>query len=210
MSRPRLIAELGSCHMGKLERIKLAIDLCHTRSIWGLKLQLFPNEAPYVPANIWLSPGMFYQAFEYAKEQGVRLSASVFDEESFEFLLKLEPEFIKFSYSKSNKRYWINRTLESGIEAIVSCDVMNEAQINVGATKLYCIPEYPVRYEVAFDELFPRFHGFSDHTLGLRQTKRATEAGAMIVEKHVKLGIPDEECPDAQFAVNISEFGAIG
>jgi sialic acid synthase SpsE len=202
----RLIAELGSCHMGKLERIIEAINICKETRIDALKLQLFPNTAPYVPTNVYLPFEMFLEAKRYGDEIGVPVSASVFDEESFRKLLVCQPKFIKFAYGKKDQQDWIRTSLTAGIETIVSCDVMTDHAVPEKVTKLYCIPEYPVRYEVNFDELFPRFDGFSDHTLGLRQTKRAIEAGAQIIEKHVRLGYEDETCPDAFFAVNIGEF----
>jgi sialic acid synthase SpsE len=205
----RLIAELGSCHMGRLDRIKEAIDLCKAYQLDALKLQLFPNEAPYVPTNIYLPREMFTAAFEYAKERGVCLSASVFDEDSFRFLLFHRPSFIKFSFGKKDQTEWIRETIAHGIEAIVSCDVLSDHFVPERATKLYCIPEYPVRYEVTYDEIFPRFDGFSDHTLGMRQTAKAVVAGATLVEKHVKLGYEDETCPDAFFAVNIRDLGKL-
>lgn len=216
MSKTRIIAELGSCHMGKLERIKEAIDICKDLDL-ELKLQLFPNEAPYVPTNVYLEPELFTQAFEYAENKGVVLSSSVFDQASYDFLLSHRPRYIKFAYSKKNQTEWIDRTLREGIEAVVSADIMTDSKVPVGATKLYCIPEYPVRYEVSFDELFtapqvgakPRFDGFSDHTLGIRQTQRAIDAGAKIIEKHVRLGYGDEVCPDAFFAVSIRDLGKL-
>jgi len=205
----RLIAELGSCHMGKVERIREAIDRCKASGIDALKLQLFPNEAPYVPTNIYLPHDMFIDAFTYGLEKGVDVSASCFDRASFDFLMNCRPKFIKFAYSKKTMAEEINITLGSEIETIVSCDVMTDHLVHDNATKLYCIPEYPVRYEVVFDELFPRFDGFSDHTLGVRQTKRAIEAGAKVIEKHVRLGYEDETCPDARFAVIIEELASV-
>lgn len=201
----RIIAELGSCHVGKLDRIKEAIDICNDLNL-ELKLQLFPNEAPYVPTNIHLPLQDFEKMFNYGFKKGVTVSASVFDEESFDYLYAVNPKFIKFAYSKKDQLKWIKQTRDDGIEAIVSCDVMTDHSVPHGVTKLYCIPEYPVRYEVNFDELFPRFDGFSDHTLGLRQTQKAIDAGAKIIEKHVRLGYKDETCPDAFFAVNLRDL----
>jgi N-acetylneuraminate synthase len=208
-NKVRLIAELGSTHQGKLERIKEAVDKCKDLGIDALKLQLFPDIPPYTPTNVFLPSAYFTEAFHYAKEKGVVLSASCFAPGYFYQLLALKPQFIKLAYSKKNETEWIQKTIESGIEAIVSCDVMTDHLVPDGATKLYCIPEYPVRYEVAFDGLFPRFDGFSDHTLGTRQTIRAIEAGAKVIEKHVRLGYEDETCPDARFAVTFEEFAKV-
>lgn len=205
----RLIAELGSCHMGKLERIKEAIDRAKAVKIDALKLQLFQNEEKYTSSgNIWLSQEIFKLAFEYGRSVDLPVTASVFDMESYYFLRNLQPEFIKFSYSNKHQ-WWIQDALDHKFETIVSCDVMTDHLVPSHATKLYCIPEYPVRYEVAFEGLFPRFHGFSDHTLGIKQTQRAIERGAQIIEKHIRLGYKDETCPDARFAVTVEELGAL-
>jgi sialic acid synthase SpsE len=205
----RVIAELGSCHMGKLSYIKEAIDRCKDNGIDALKLQLFPNEAPYVPTNIHLPQTLFLNAFDYGKKVGVPVSASVFDYASFLFLKECAPQFIKFSFSKKDQTSWIKAAIRDKVEAIVSCDVMMDRTLPVGSMKLYCIPEYPVRYEVDFSEIFPRFNGFSDHTLGMRQTFRAVEAGAKIIEKHVTLPHQDINCPDSFFAVSIGELGQL-
>jgi sialic acid synthase SpsE len=205
----KLIAEFGSCHMGKIAHIKEAIDRCSVAGIDYLKLQLFPNEAPFVPENVWLDPEIYTEAAEYAYDKGLILSASVFDEKSLSFLLEDQPLFYKFAFSKKARQDWIERAhLHAGSysQIFVSCDVMTDHLVPNYCKKLYCIPEYPVRYEIAFDELFPRFDGFSDHTMGIRQTKRAIEAGAKVIEKHVRLGRDHEICPDARFAVTIEEF----
>lgn len=206
----KIIAEVGSTHMGKIERIKEAIDRCKAvGTISALKLQLFPNSTVYLSVgNVWLSQEIFKEAFAYGKEVGLPVTASVFDMESYYFLRNLQPDFIKFAYSQKNQ-WWIKDCLDHNFEALVSCDVMTDRLVDPRATKLYCIPEYPVRYEVNFDSLFPRFDGFSDHTLGIRQTQRAIDAGAKIIEKHVRLGYSDEICPDAYFAIPIEELGAL-
>jgi len=195
--------------MGKLDRIKEAIDRCKASGIDAIKLQLFPNEAKYTDVgNVYLSHELFRLAFEYGKSVDFPVTASVFDMESYYFLRNLQPLFIKFAYSQKHQ-WWIKDCIDHRMEAIVSCDVMTDSLVPSGALKLYCIPEYPVRYEISFDELFPRFDGFSDHTLGIRQTANAIKAGAEIIEKHVKLGYGDETCPDARFAVGVEDFASL-
>lgn len=206
----KIIAELGSCHMGKFDRIKEAIDKAKELDLYVLKLQLFPNEAKYTAVgNVWLSPELFVKAFDYGKSVGLPVSASVFDYESFLFLANLKPDFIKFSFSMKEATGLINEAWNRGIQSIVSCDVMTDHLVPKESVKLYCIPEYPVRYEVSFEDIFPRFDGFSDHTLGIKQTQRAIDNGAKVIEKHVRLGYEDETCPDAYFAVNINELGRL-
>lgn len=218
----RVIAELGSNHYNQLDRLKKAVDVCATYSM-DLKVQLFPDTEAYTKVgNVWLSPANFSAALDYANRNGVVFSASVFSQTYFDYLVQLKPKFIKFAFGKKDQTEQIEAALASGIETIVSCDVMTDNKVPPGSTKLYCIPEYPVRYEIAFDSLFDeksgvveshcidlpaRFDGFSDHTIGLRQTKCAIDAGAKIIEKHVKLDETDMGCPDDFFAVPIKELG---
>ncbi len=68
-------------------------------------------------------------------------------------------------------------------------------------TSLYCIPEYPVRYHVDFESIFPRFDGFSSHCLGIEQDMNAVSAGAQVLEKHFTLDRDDIRCPDHNFAL---------
>lgn len=210
MSMTKVIAEVGSCHLGKFDRIKEFIDKAKELNLYAVKFQLFPNEEKYTGVgNIYLSPELFKEAYRYGEAIGQSVTASVFDMESYYFLRNLQPLFIKFAYSQKHQ-WWIKDCLDHKIEAVVSCDVMTDGEVDKRAVKLYCIPEYPVRYEVAFDGLFPRFDGFSDHTLGLRQTQRAVDAGALFIEKHVRLGHNDElKCPDGRFSVPIDELGQL-
>jgi sialic acid synthase SpsE len=203
----RAIAEMGSCHMGKFHYAKEAIDRLSDMNVWAIKFQLFPNEKKYLESgNIWLDPNLYLKIAEYAEKKNLHCSASVFDEWSFRFLSATRPTFIKFSYSKKDEVTWIQETLENNIEAIVSCDVMSDQYVPEGATKLFCIPHYPVYHQISFDEIFPRFHGFSDHTLGIKQSIKAAAEGATTIEKHFKLEYPDITCPDSFFAITPEEF----
>lgn len=203
----KIIVEIGSCHMGKFEYAIEAIDECIEIGADAVKFQLFPNITQYTSSgNVWLDPQLYLDILDYANDCGMEMSASVFDEKSFEFLLALQPTFIKFSYGKKDETALIYETLSAGIEPIVSCDVMTDHQVPELATKLYCISEYPVKYQIDFNELFPRFHGFSDHTLGHQQTLQAVASGAKIIEKHMKLNRLDCNCPDSYFALSPGEM----
>jgi sialic acid synthase SpsE len=204
--KTRTIAELGSCHMGKWEYIKELIEGCAEIGFTAVKFQLFPNEPRFTDSgNVWLNKDLYLKAAELAKECGIDCSASVFSEQDFQFLKSTTPPWIKLAFSQKHNRSWIEECIDFAIEPIVSCDIMTDYLVPSKATKLYCIPEYPVRYEVSFDEIFPRFDGFSDHTLGYRQTLQAVREGATTIEKHVKLVKSDVKCPDAHFSVTLAE-----
>jgi sialic acid synthase SpsE len=203
--RTRIIAEIGSTHGGKMELIKQGCEELAAADVDGIKFQLFPNDPKYTECgNVYLEPELFLEGVKYARECGLDASASVFDDDCLELCLKASPRWVKFAYSKKNDSVGIKTVLQSGIEAIVSCDVMTQDSVTEKATRLFCIPQYPVYFHIDFLALFPRFDGFSDHTLGYWQTLEAAYLGAKTIEKHVKLA--DKGCPDAAFALSLTDF----
>ena len=199
-----IIGDVGSCHMGQLD---LAIRLVSEGAAAGLdavKFQL-PTEAQLGGGNI----GLNWRDLCTVREQfpRVRIFASVFSYWGIQFLTKENFREIKFPYSQWGlfcqcaDYGWLSQ-----FDLIyVSTDVMRPPWKSNGSvppvTWLYCIPHYPVQYVVDFEGLFPRFHGFSDHTLGIEQTRRAVAAGARLIEKHFTVDSDRVRCPDHQFAL---------
>jgi sialic acid synthase SpsE len=205
----RIIAELGSCHLGREDIGRELIDEAAKAGCWAVKFQLFPDNEMYVAkaGNIWLDPLLYLKLQDYARSKGLLCGASAFDERNFEFLLnEAKPDFYKFAFSKKAEKQQINIAVATGKPVFVSCDIMTQHLVPRGATTLYCIPEYPIRYDVSFLGIFPRFSGFSDHTLGSGQSVLAIYNGADYLEKHMKLERQLTECPDALFAINPKEM----
>jgi sialic acid synthase SpsE len=63
---------------------------------------------------------------------------------------------------------------------------------------------YPVESILSFEGTFPRFEGFSDHTLGINQSLNAIAAGAKVIEKHLCIN-NSQKVPDARFALPIKD-----
>ncbi len=206
----RIIAEVGSTHMGKWDYCREAIDRCADLNIDAIKFQLFPNEERFTASgNVWMPPDLYLRCVEYSHEQRLQCSASVFGADEFDFLLKTKPPFVKFAFSQKDQTPFISEALSQDIETIVSCDIMTDKLVPHGTTKLFCIPQYPVYFNISFDEIFPRFDGFSDHSLGFNQTLEAVASGAKIVEKHITLNHTDIDCPDSFFALRPGDFSAM-
>lgn len=151
---------------------------------------------------------MFLEVKDYAYGK-IDVTASVFDEMNLRFLINQTPKFIKFAYSQKLQRPWIQECLENEIEAIVSCDVMTDMKVPQRCTKLFCVSQYPVYSQLSFDGLFPRFQGFSDHTMGINQTIEAVLQGARTIEKHFTLNHSDIDCPDSFFALSPAELASL-
>ena len=188
--------------MSKLTYALELIDKAADVGAWGIKFQLFQNA---LGGNKVLPLLWWPKLQDKAIERKIFLFASAFDDPSFEFLLDQQPVAIKLAYSKRMRMDWQIECEKRKIECIVSCDVLSDREIWPGCTKLYCIPEYPVRYHIDWEGIFPRFNGFSSHTLGWSQDYKAVNHGAKIIEKHITLTHKDVICPDASFAIPVGE-----
>ena len=193
----RIIADPGSCHMGDLSMAKELIDVAREAGCSAIKFQLFKD----LPPNIELPYKWMPELVEYGK--GIEVFASVWDEDGVQALRGAGCRSIKFSYGQRGKAFLSMRGFTS---IYVSGDVLHNFHPN--HIRLYCIPEYPVPYQINFDCLFHgRFDGFSDHTLGCRQTMNAIRAGAKVIEKHIRLDhASNDGVPDGKFALRPAEL----
>lgn len=196
-----LIGDPGSTHCGDFEMAKELVRVGAQCGLDAVKFQLFPDIKKYRDAgNIPLKYSRFAELVMYGEKCGVEVFASVFDEHSYGVAVRV-CDSVKFSY-KSPMSIWINQATTDFKKVYVSGDIMNPPPIMTN--RLYCIPEYPVTYTVAFDCIFTKcgFDGFSDHTMGISQSIRAVDAGARIIEKHYRLeDIRCDTVPDGKFAI---------
>lgn len=200
----KIIGDPGSCHMGRLDLAKQLIRVGADCGLDAVKFQLLTNREMQGTGNISLEWDFLPELMELGEKVGVDVFASVFNVDGARWLHKVGArKAIKFSYSMGGL---LNdpRILDLADDfdyVYLSTDAMKPAPPLPCTIQLYCIPEYPVRYLVDFEGLFPRFDGFSSHCLGIDQDFRAAEAGAQVLEKHFTLDRPDIACPDHNFAL---------
>lgn len=200
-SKIYLIGDPGSCHCGKEELARELVRVGKECGLSAVKFQLFPREFKYTSrGNVPLPSEMFKDLVLYGKDIGMDVFASVFCPASYGLVKRL-CKAVKFSYKSTMAKSIIRAVEFFGAKNVyVSGDVMSQPPDFV--QKLYCIPEYPVKYKIDFDGIFRRFDGFSDHTLGISQTIEAAKCGAKIIEKHFRLD--NKKCdnvPDGKFAI---------
>lgn len=204
-----LIADIGSCHMGKLTYAKEAIDIAIDSGVDVLKFQLFPDTHQFTSTgNIPLDIDIFQKAYEYAEGKNFKITASVFSQEALNTILEYDVPFVKLAYSQRKQGWWIKQIATAGKKLMVSCDFL-EAPEHRDSFRLMCISSYPVLYKVSFDHMFPWFDGFSSHCLGIEQDKNAVRWGAKIIEKHMTLDHSDVNCPDNLFALKPKQMGEL-
>jgi sialic acid synthase SpsE len=197
-----IIADIGSTHGNSLAYFDRAIDVAADLGVW-LKCQLFGPEVA-VGGNIRLMPSIFRRAMDRAAHKDVVMFASVWRDEDYELLKSCSCAHIKFAYSQRQSPL-IARAIEDFVTVYVSGQHIDTVRNDRPMVNLLCIPRYPVYEQLSFDECFPPFDGFSDHTLGIAQTVDAVNAGAQYIEKHVAFN-GYIACPDAGFAIGEREL----
>jgi N,N'-diacetyllegionaminate synthase len=190
----------GSCHMGRLEYAIELIDLAIDVKADYIKFQMGVK-----PPNIDV-PKEWWPILRERAGDKIGVTASTFGEASYDFMLTQNPPFMKFAYSQNYRRPEMLECLKLGIKTVVSCDLMNWHLVPEGCKRLYCLPVYPVPYIPNFEGLHLKFHGFSDHTIGIEQTIKAVESGFGWIEKHFSLYHDDIDCPDHNFALEPFEL----
>lgn len=196
----KIIGDPGSCHMGRLDLAKELIRVGAACGLNAVKFQLLTGTQTRGTGNIGLDWDYLPELMALGDNLGVEVFASVFDLDGILWLQRCHARSIKFAYSMPAL---VQPDLEQNFDLVyVSLDVMRPLKHSGrNFISLYCIPEYPVRYVVDFEGIFPRFDGFSSHCLGIEQDVRAAEAGARYLEKHFTLDRADIDCPDHHFAL---------
>lgn len=212
MSEPLLVVDPGSCHAGRKKLCFELIDEAKKAKADVIKFQLFPNTKQFTDCgNIPLNYDWFGDLFHYGSKRGMKVTASCFDQHALDLLMRYDVPFIKFSYSQTqdeSKLKHIKGLLETGRKVMCSTDVMNISKLpdHANLTKLFCQPIYPTMHKTNFENLFPIFDGFSDHSLGITEAIEAVNHGARVIEKHMGLPYKDTlSCPDGAFCLMPNE-----
>lgn len=199
-----LIGDPGSCHMGNWNRAARLVALGAEAGLDAVKFQLLkPQRRPDPAGNVHLPWSWLERLVRLGERYQIEVFASVFIPAAIGAVWEAGCQSIKFAYSQSSTlwRVGIQDQVKAFRTIYASTDVMHPLPTLPNLKQLYCIPEYPVRWLVDFEELFPRFDGFSSHCLGIRQDVLAVRSGAKILEKHFTLDEPGITCPDHQFAL---------
>lgn len=120
------------------------------------KWQLFTSAPPNRP----LKREVFDYAYNYAADFGYETTASVFDEDSLEYLSKFDVPFIKIAC----REHLYGLVLQILTIAYVSVPEPMDGRWP-GAVQLCCVPEYPAELE-DYEKRFPDLRYVSDHTPG--------------------------------------------
>ena len=142
----RMIDELKAVDTGKHEIV--------------IKWQLFHEAGDNTP--LWLS--MFSFAYEYAKGNGYKTTASVFDMPSLRYLLLFDIPFVKIANRPD--LYWLAGEVPRKMPIIYSVSSGYMYELGDFEQMLGCVSKYPATladYEKEFTKIL-LMDGISDHT----------------------------------------------
>jgi len=183
--------------MGSLERAKEHIRIGKECGLDAVKFQLLEDEQ-CGNGNIELEWDLFPELKAYGNELNVPVFASAFSDSGIQMLYEYGFKWLKLAHSMRKRWYYESDAWD---KLFISWDYLDEIPYQKNIVNLFCIPEYPVLYDIPFEtfqHIFKRFDGFSSHCLGTNQEVKAIGAGAKYLEVHFM--IDESDCPDGKFA----------
>lgn len=242
-ARPYVIAEMSANHGGDLSRALDIIAAAAEAGASAIKLQTYTADTLTIdcdkpdfridnPESLWNGRTLYdlYEEahtpwdwheplFEAAREAGIHIFSSPFDESAVDLLERLGTPAYKIASFERNFIPLLEKVADTDKPVIVSCGLATMADIeeSVAALRaaysgprclLTCTSSYPaaigdsnLRRIPAMQAAFPDCQvGLSDHTLGNTAAIAAVALGACVFEKHFKLG-DDDSSVDAAFSV---------
>jgi pseudaminic acid synthase len=235
-SPPYIIAEMSANHNGKLENALRIIELAKKSGVDAVKLQTYKpdtitlnsqNEDFRIHGGLWNGLTLYelYEKahmpwdwhaplFEYARQIGITLFSSPFDNTAVDLLEDLNAPAYKIASFEAIDLALIKYVASTGKPMIISTGMAdNEEILEAIATAhssgckelaiLHCVSGYPAPaadYNLrTITDMINRFDlvtGLSDHTLDNTVAITSVALGASIIEKHFTLdrsgGGPDD------------------
>jgi len=242
---PYIIAEVSANHNGSLDRALKTIAEAHRCGANAVKLQTYTPDTMTIDCDLqdFLIKGGLWdgyklydlyqeahtpyewheQIFEFAKNLGVTIFSTPFDETAVDLLENLNVPAYKIASFEVIDIPLIRYVAKTGKPIIMSTGMASEEEIKEAVDEvqgagckdlilLHCISSYPAPIEQAnirqISEIARRFNvivGLSDHTLGTTASIAAVALGAGVIEKHFTLSRQDKG-PDSEFSLEPEEL----
>lgn len=242
---PYIIAELSANHNGSIDTAKKTILAAKESGANAIKLQTYTSDSMTIESNkedfiikggLWdgyklydlyeeaSTPYEWHQElFNYAKNIGITIFSTPFDEEAVDFLESLDTSAYKIAsfeivdlplikyIAKKNKPILISTGMSSLNEIEEAIEVIK----NEGCQKIllfHCISGYPtptakanIRMVEILRKKFNLEVGLSDHTLDNTAAIASVVLGASAIEKHFILN-RSVNGPDSDFSIEPHEL----
>ncbi|MCP4848681.1 MAG: pseudaminic acid synthase [Verrucomicrobiaceae bacterium] len=244
-----VIAEISANHNQDIGEAKELIGIAKNCGADAVKLQTYTPDTLTIDCdNEWFqigkgtlwegknlyqlygeayTPWEWHEAlFAHAKEVGITLFSSPFDESAVEFLEGLDVPAYKIASFEMVHHPLIRKVAETGKPVIISTGMASLAEISEAVevfraaggrelALLKCTSAYPAPAEEVNLRRIPHMAeafgvpvGLSDHTMGSTVPAAAVALGACIIEKHFTRS-RETPGPDSAFSLEPDEFKAM-
>lgn len=243
--KPYIIAELSANHNGSIETAKATILAAKKSGANAIKLQTYTadtmtidcdNDEFMIKGGLWdgyklydlydwaHTPYEWHQElFDYAKEVGITIFSTPFDQTAIDLLESLDAPAYKIASFEIVDIPLIKLIGQTGKPVIMSTGMANEEEIALAITTLkdsgckelvvlHCISSYPAPVAQAnlmtmcdITKQHNVIVGLSDHTLSNIVATTSVALGAKVIEKHFILS-RDNEGPDSEFSIEPKEL----
>ncbi len=247
---PFIIAEMSGNHNGSIERAYKIIDAAVDSGANAIKLQTYTPDKITINKkgglfdindknSLWNGRNLFdlynsaytpwdwhEELYKYARNKGIIIFSSVFDESGVEFLEKLGVEVFKIASFENNHYPLLKKIAQTKKPVIMSTGLSNISNLEKSVNTLRengckdlillkCTSTYPsspknsnLKTIPVMKEIFDCQVGLSDHTLGIGVPLAAISLGATVIEKHFTLNRSDGGV-DSAFSLEPNELKAL-
>ncbi len=217
-----IIAEIGINHNGDLEVAKMLVDAAKVAGCDAVKFQKRTPEL-CVPSDqkdllretpwglityldyryrVEFGKDEYREIDQYCRERDIIWFASVWDEESVDFLDAFDPPCLKIPSAALTDHQLLRHAKATGRPVILSTGMSTMEQIRAAVDTLgtkdlliaHCTSAYPstpdelnLRVIASLRKEFDCPIGYSGHEVGLQTTYAAVLQGACLVERHITL-----------------------
>ena len=245
--KPFIIAEMSGNHNQSIERAKQIIDAAVEAGADAVKLQTYTPDTMTINSttglfqindenSLWNGRNLYdlYKEahtpwewhkplFDYAKEKGIYIFSTPFDETAVDFLEELGVGAYKIASFENTDHPLLKKVARTGKPVIMSTGLADLADIDEsvkilrshGCSELIllkCTSTYPATPENThlltiphMSTLFNCQVGLSDHTMGIGAAIAAVALGATVIEKHFTLRRSDGGV-DSTFSIEPEEM----
>ena len=241
---PYIVAELSANHNGSLDRALKSIKAAKDAGANAVKIQSYTADSMTIKSSkedFLIRGGLWdgyqlYQLYEeahtpyewhkdlfaYAKEIGITLFSTPFDETAVDLLESLETPAYKIASFELTDLPLIKLVAQTQKPLLMSTGMANENEIEEAVETarengcksillFHCVSSYPATTEMSnlkyIKKLKSKFNlqvGLSDHTLSNTACISAIALGATAIEKHFTLD--KKTGTDASFSLDINEL----
>ena len=242
---PYIIAELSANHNGNIERAFTSIKAAKDAGADAVKIQTYTadtmtinseREEFQIKGGLWDGYDLYslyklaetpYEwhkpLFDYAKEIGITIFSTPFDETAVDLLEDLNVPAYKIASFEITDLPLLKYVARTKKPMIISTGMANLDEIEAAVKTvrengckelvlLHCISSYPAPPEQSnlrtIPDLIKRFgvlSGLSDHTMGVTVALSSVALGASVIEKHFTLSRNDKG-PDSEFSLEPHEL----